>query len=147
MDMKKIMPLFLIIMVVGIITLGVQPVVAHTTEIKFLNKDYSVKTDDYVLNKTAEKYNEYIIRAQLYENGEWQGYRFIYFELFDSNGTCLLSESGMLTHAFTNTGTYWQIWYYDWKKLQPGTYTVKASYAGYLWHPPTEKTIKLHVVT
>ena len=59
----------------------------------------------------------------------------------------LITQIEMLTQPFENTGTHWQIGYYEWKKLEPGTYTVKASYSGYLWYPSTEKSIKLHVVT
>lgn len=139
MDSKKIMPIFIVMIMVGAL-IGIQATSAASSRITISNSNNEEVTSFY----TTSHDEPLTIQARLYVNGEWRACRCLYFDVYDPKGKGLLHIKRLT--SFVDGYTAIGIWGNVLSRWEPGDYTVKVSYPGNDgkgW-PPTSATAVIH---
>jgi hypothetical protein len=90
---KKMKCLF-IVMVIGILLTGFQPIFAASSELKIYDGN-----EIEISNVTTHQTDNIFIQTRLYVDGDWKGWEFLQFYVYDSNGKQVLYNEGVLTSA------------------------------------------------
>jgi hypothetical protein len=139
MDFKKMMPLFILLIMAGALV-EIQTASAATSHIAIFNSKYEEVTSF----STTKDDDGLEIYARLYVDGEWRALRNLDFDVYGINGQQLIHISRLTSLI----GGYaemeiWSNYLYKWK---PGDYTVIVHYYGNEdkgW-PETSTSVVIH---
>lgn len=139
MDFKKIMPIFIVLIMV-LALVGVQSVSAATSQVVIYDGDRHEASS--FISTTKEECLE--IYARLYVDSQWRVWRNLEFDVYDPNGEQLFHVKRLTSPITGYTGI--GVWNNDLLKMKTGDYTVKVSYGGNEkegW-PPASATAVIH---
>jgi hypothetical protein len=139
MDFKRIMPLFIVFIMVGAL-IGIPAASAATSHIALCNSNGN-EVSTFNSTKSDDPLKMY---ARLYVDGEWKALRYLEFDLYDSTGKHLIHYY-YYTSFITGYARIF-LWNNEFSTRKTGDYQVVVSYKGNNdngW-PKTSTTAVIH---
>ena len=139
MDFKKIMLIFIVMIMVGAL-IGIHAVSAATSRVAICDSN----SDEVSSFHSSSNDESLQIYARLYVDGEWKAWRNLDFDIYDPSGNQLFHVTSLTSFVTGYAGV--GIWINHLYELETGDYTVIVSYGGNEdkgW-PATSTTAVIH---